>query len=498
MPSGQASSSSSSATDGTNADTPADYDTARTFAVHSIGSERTDLDLTPKTSFTNRDFALRIGLPGLISTVLIAISSLAVGWTPIGSDHWADSLISSFHEDSTWVAVFAVLLTVGICGLCATWLQLGWSLQQRKLASLKQQRWTLAIWCAPLLLVPPLFSRDVYSYFVQGKILGLGLDPFNVRPVEIGHWVEYGVDPLWANSPAPYGQFWLLVSQGVSSVTGDDPYIAAILFRLIALIGLALLVWSIPTLARATGARAERATWLAALNPFTILLFISAIHNDALMVGLIAAGLALVIRKHPIWAVVVVTLAVSVKPVAALALPIIGLIWVGGKYPIRELIKRWAQIAAIAIVLLTALALVTGTGVGWITVLLDRDQASTRFSPSASVGYWIVSFFEFIGVNDLSWIVTVTQIIGILIGIVIAILLWRSPRNREPIRALGLAFLLLVMFGPAWQSWYLLWSITLLACAVLTKLEVRLLVALSIGLTIYNLFAHVYDGALYI
>ncbi|MFZ1362423.1 MAG: polyprenol phosphomannose-dependent alpha 1,6 mannosyltransferase MptB [Candidatus Nanopelagicales bacterium] len=461
-------------------------------------ADRTEFDQTPTSSVTDREYALRIGLPGLISTILIAISSVAVGWAPIGSGYWGDSIIGGFHEDSTRVAVFAVVLTVGICGLCATWLQLGWNLQQRKVASLRQQRWSLAIWCMPLLLVPPLFSRDVYSYFVQGKILGLGLDPFTVRPVEIGHWVEYGVDPLWANSPAPYGQFWLLLSQGVSAITGDDPYVAAILFRLIALVGLVLLVWSIPTLARSTGASAERATWLAALNPFTILLFISAIHNDALMVGLIAAGLALAIRKHPVWAVVVITLAVSVKPVAALALPIVGLIWVGGKYPIRELIKRWAQIAAITIAILVGLALISGTGLGWISVLVDPDQASARFSPSASVGYWIVSFLELIGVTDVSWIVTVTQVLGVLLGIAIAVWLWRSPRNREPIRALGLAFLLLVLFGPAWQSWYLLWSIALLACAVLTKIEIRLLVALSIVLTIYNIFAHVYDGALYI
>lgn len=460
--------------------------------------DRTEFDQTPNSEYSDREYALRIGLPGLISTILIAISSLAVGWAPIGPGYWGDSIIGSFHEDGSRAAVFAVVLTIGICGLCATWLQLGWDLQRRKVASLKQQRWSLAVWCLPLLLVPPLFSRDVYSYFVQGKILGMGLDPFTVRPVEIGHWVEYGVDPMWANSPAPYGQFWLLISRGVSAITGEDPYIAAILFRIVALIGLALLVWSIPTLARATGIRAERATWLAALNPFTILLFITAIHNDALMVGLIAAGLALAFRKHPVWAVIVITLAVSVKPVAALALPIIGLIWVGGGYPIRELIKRWVQIAAIAIVILAGLALVTGTGFGWFTVLVDPDQAMSRFSPAGSVGYWIVGALEWIGLTDISWIVTVTRMLGVIIGIAIAVWLWRNPRNREPVRALGLAFLLLVLFGPAWQSWYLLWAIALLACAFLTKIEARLLVLLSIGLTVYNLFAHVFDGALYI
>ena len=43
---------------------------------------------------------------------------------------------------------------------------------------LRQLLLVLLAWAAPILLAPPLFSRDVYSYAAQGQMVSKGLDPY--------------------------------------------------------------------------------------------------------------------------------------------------------------------------------------------------------------------------------------------------------------------------------------------------------------------------------
>jgi alpha-1,6-mannosyltransferase len=41
---------------------------------------------------------------------------------------------------------------------------------------------TLLLWVLPLLIAPPMYSRDVYSYLAQSEIAINGLDPYKVGP----------------------------------------------------------------------------------------------------------------------------------------------------------------------------------------------------------------------------------------------------------------------------------------------------------------------------
>ena len=42
---------------------------------------------------------------------------------------------------------------------------------------------TLAMWAVPLLVTPPLFSRDVYSYLAIGSMMDNGFNPYEAGPV---------------------------------------------------------------------------------------------------------------------------------------------------------------------------------------------------------------------------------------------------------------------------------------------------------------------------
>ena len=78
------------------------------------------------------------------------------------------------------------------------------------------------------------------------------------------------------------------------------------------------------------------------LNPIVLMHFVSGAHNDALMVGLVVAGLALAAQQRCIWGAVAVSLAVAVKPIALIALPFVGLLWAGRDGGWVDRIRSWA------------------------------------------------------------------------------------------------------------------------------------------------------------
>ena len=68
----------------------------------------------------------------------------------------------------------------------------------------------LALWIVPLLMVAPLFSRDVFSYAAQGEMMSHHINPYNYGPGTIGSGQFVSpVDNLWLNTPAPYGPLFL-------------------------------------------------------------------------------------------------------------------------------------------------------------------------------------------------------------------------------------------------------------------------------------------------
>ena len=83
-------------------------------------------------------------------------------------------------------------------------------------------------------------------------------------------------------------------------MAGTHAFFGALLFRLIALTGVALMVVYLPRLAHAHGIDPPKAVWLALLNPLVLMHFVAGAHNDALMVGLMVAGLTLAVERHPI------------------------------------------------------------------------------------------------------------------------------------------------------------------------------------------------------
>nr|WP_267246523.1 polyprenol phosphomannose-dependent alpha 1,6 mannosyltransferase MptB [Streptomyces sp. PR69] len=186
---------------------------------------------------------------------------------------------------------------------------------------------TLCLWAAPLVLAPPLFSRDVYSYLAQGAMVEARMDVYAYGPSQLGGHLPAEVAPLWQHTPAPYGPVFLALASAIADASRAEVASGVFGMRVVALLGVALMALCLPALARHCGADPAAALWLGALNPLVLLHLVGGAHNDAVMLGLLGAGLVAALGRWPVLGAVLVTLAALVKAPAALGLAAVAALW---------------------------------------------------------------------------------------------------------------------------------------------------------------------------
>jgi alpha-1,6-mannosyltransferase len=338
---------------------------------------------------------------------------------------------------------------VGLAGVYSglALLGLGWWWYRRAAGTMRDSYVTLALWVAPLLVAPALFSRDVYSYLAQGLMLDAGLDVYRSGPAALGGVVAAQVP----------------VAHAVTAIV-DVHLIAGVLaMRLVAVAGLALLAASIPVLARATGLAETNALWLAALNPLVLIHLVGGAHNDALMVGLLAAGLAAAVRHRPVLATLLVVAAALVKAPAALGLCAVAAIWATQLPGRRPAVRAVSVVGAVAVAATVAITRIAGTGYGWIGAL-STPVSPGNWSPTGLLGRWTADLLTH---NDVGAALAVQlwRWAGILATLIVAALVWTYRQRLGPLYGLGLVLLALVIFGPALRPWYVIWGLVPLAVA---------------------------------
>jgi alpha-1,6-mannosyltransferase len=323
---------------------------------------------------------------------------------------------------------------------------------------------TLAIWAAPVLLAPPMFSRDVYSYLAQGAMVKAGLDVYHHGPSVLGGPLAAEVPAIWQHTTTPYGPAFLLLATAVAAVTGTHVVLGVFGMRLVALLGLALLALALPSLARRCGVSPAKALWLGVLNPLVLIHLVAGAHNDALMVGLLAAGLATTMARRPALGAILVTLAALVKAPAAVALVFVAPIWAA------QLAGRWRGVRATlgtGLVAIGTAAVVTtaaGTGYGWVTAL-QTPVSKHNWSLTSALGRATRLLLEAIGADVAPQAMSLWRWIGLAVAMAAGLVVWLRRDQLGPIYALGLGLGAVVLFGPALRPWYLLWGLVPIAAA---------------------------------
>lgn len=444
-------------------------------------------------------FVARHVAPGTAGTSLVTLGALGVGWLPEHRGLADVGAVSVLRNTTLGTLCSGVVLVAGILLLLFAWLQLGQDMRRGYLPDVKRLWLTCAAWCAPLIISAPLFSRDVYSYVAQGKLAAAGIDPYEHGPSALAGWAADGVDPLWADSPTPYGPLFLVFGRAFVHVAGPDTYLAAMEFRLLALVGVGLLAWAVPRLARDFGASPAMALWLAVLNPLVLMHFVSGAHNDALMVGLIAAGMALTLRNRPFVGLLAVAAAGAIKPIGLLALPFVGVLAAGYGAPLQAIARRWVLVCAVTLSMFVGLSIVTGTGWGWTDAVGNSSSVRTWLSPSTALGMTLGSGFEVGGFDATDTLVMVCRTVGSVIAFVAVGYLCVARARSAPVRAAGLALLAVVICGPVVQPWYLLWALPFLAVTLVGRVDrtLRMMTAGTVALTVFTLISHFLDGAGY-
>ncbi|MEV6630892.1 polyprenol phosphomannose-dependent alpha 1,6 mannosyltransferase MptB [Actinoplanes sp. NPDC051470] len=187
---------------------------------------------------------------------------------------------------------------LGTAGLVWAW----WRLRDR-VPSVRWAVGTILLWAAPFLVVPPMGSRDVFSYACQGHLYVNGLSPYRFGVDTLPcPWVE-AVSPIWRDTPAPYGPLFVLATAAAVLLGGSLAGVI-VLLRLLAVAGLVAIMAALLPLARRCGVPAERALWVAMAGPLIGAHLVGGPHNDTLMIAAVAGAMALlVIRRPPVDAV---------------------------------------------------------------------------------------------------------------------------------------------------------------------------------------------------
>ena len=404
---------------------------------------------------------------GLVGSVLLGIGALGVGTLPKRDPFTPPTGVYLLRASLVGHVVLTTLAIVGAALLLAAWLAVGRAVRAGNAPSAARMRAMIAAWSAPLVLAPPLFSRDLMSYAAQANLLRAGHDPYAVGP-----WVEPGpfadsVDPLWAATPSPYGPVFLWLGHQVSSVTDGSVFATVLGMRLLALLGVALLAVYLPRLADLCGVDGRFALWLGVLNPLTFMHFVAGGHNDALMIGLVVAGLCLALEGHPVLGSAAIALAAGVKAPAAFTLAFVGHIWATQLPGRHRLLRGLAGSGAVAFVTFAVLTAGTGLGYGWIQALGTPATVRTWLSPPTALGMLAGLAGRALDLGDRTYdfVDQFRFVSGGLALLIIAALSLRLPRGWSPVRGAAVALLLIVALGPVVQPWYLMWALVLVAAA---------------------------------
>ena len=425
--------------------------------------------------------------PALIG--FVALVSVAVGVSLTSSPFklempgtWFFGVPSQTGVTSTAFLLFGLVAVYGgLVLLMRVWYGLTRALTRRPGTPLKHLWLILGLWMIPMLVVAPIFSRDVFSYAAQGEMVSHHINPYDYGPFTLGAGPYVNpVDGLWLNAPAPYGPLFLMMDGFFASASLHHVLVTVIFLRLLAVAGVALIAWSIPKLARSYGREPGPIFLLTALNPLVLLTLVGSAHNDAIMVGLLLCGITAARYKHPVWGVILCALAAAIKVPAGLGVLYVGWEWIGIGVPWRQRVRPVLTAGIIAIGVLGFLSILSGLGWGWVANLETPGTVRSWLAPTTAVGLGLSGLLHLVG-----WQVSTTAVLsgarvfGFVLAGGAAVYLLKISDRIGGLKALALSLLLFVVLGPVVQDWYLTWGLLLLA-TVATGRWRTLIIAVSV------------------
>jgi alpha-1,6-mannosyltransferase len=444
---------------------------------------------------------------GFAGAVLLAIGGFLAGARPGPAPA---SQAEALWGETGWFRLGLVAYVAGLVLLGWAW----WRLKDQPL----RLRWVLgtgALWALPLLVAPPLGSRDAYAYACHGAVWLDGHDPYAVGAAGGGCPWLVEVPSLWHDAPAPYGPLALLVSAaavGLARLMADGEsaqlLVALAGLRAAAVAGALLVAAYLPRLARSCGVDPARATWLGLVSPLVAVHVVAGAHHDALVAGLVVAALALaapaasikekgarvdlqsrsfLLDRRGVGAGLALGLAVAVKVTAVAALPFVLLL------ASRRSYRSVGVVAVAAVGVFAGLTLATGLGVGWVGALSESGAVGQWSSLPTALGMAVGYVLWGLGApGAFDGTVAVARGLGLAALAVVSLwLLARAWRERTDSRAVvgyaGVVLAAVVVLGPVVYPWYAVGALAVLAASTEDPRHRRWLAVATLVLTALTL-----------
>ncbi|GHJ59976.1 hypothetical protein NOK12_24940 [Nocardioides sp. OK12] len=402
---------------------------------------------------------------GVVGSVLVLLGGLVISAVPRSS--WVADLAWRHSMPGRMSGLVVVVGGLGL--LSAAWVRL-WRAAGHGHADLHAVRRATVLFVLPLLVAPPLFSRDGWSYAAQGELTRLGLSPYTWGPGVLSGPVVEAVDPRWLATPTPYGPLPLLWGSGTARLV-DSPWAMVVGHRLLALVGLALLAWALPRLAAWTRHDPAFVSALVLPSPLVLAHGVGGLHNDLLMVGLGAAALVVAAERGWVLGAATGGLAAAVKLPGGLVCLGVVLVTLHAGAGLRERLGRVAQVGLVSVAVLVGVGVVAGTGSGWVHALGVPGTVHTPLALSATVELLLP------GTRLLAQVVAVGLVVLLALGA-------PTGDGAAALRTTALALTATVLLSPVVHPWYALWCLPLAAACHLRGRALALLLWFSFALGI--------------
>ncbi len=292
------------------------------------------------------------------------------------------------------------------------------------------------------LVGPLLLSTDAYTYWAYARTSAIhGENPYAVPPSAFPEDPAYGhMGADWRETTTVYGPEFTLASEGLALAAGDEPSTTAWTYRGLAAAAMLAITWLASRIAKRRAFAAAFVGW----NPLLAVHFAGGGHNDAWMMALVLAALALAATGRRELAGVAWAAAIFLKwiPLLFLALRSVEARAVGR--PVRHVGFALAAVA------LTGLA-VWRYGSEWLGAAVPLAR---NFEKQAV--YSIPHRLAGVGIPE--------HAAAVLLGTLFVVaFMWLVLQARRGTARLALAAGLLLVATPWLVPWYAVWVVPLAA-----------------------------------
>jgi alpha-1,6-mannosyltransferase len=411
-----------------------------------------------------------IGLAGLLLTSLLVCLSATQSelLLPSSLRPLPESLAGPLAGAGLKLGVFALIAAFGT-------MLLSYAVATRAAERLRPRTVLIAILAlhAIVLLAPPLFSSDVFSYTAYSRMGAVyGSNPYLHGPSAIPlQGLHSLIGAQWMSTPSAYGPLFTALSYLLVPLNIAANVLAYKAVAAVSSLVLIVIVWRAASL---RGLSPVRAAVLVGLNPVIVLYGVGGGHNDLMMLAILAAGLYVLIQERERRGGALIVTATAVKLTAGLLLPFALAGRSRGEGSARLRLAFGAALGAVAVAALTFAFF--GTAPLHLPATLQGIQSEG--GAQSIVGFLAAA----VGIEPMPKALTV----GLTV-VFLAIVAWLLRRvwlgEMDWIRGAGWATVALLLTTGFLVPWYVAWLLPLAALCSDRRLLAAAVILTGIGLT---------------